>query len=73
MEFSEATGTMRSYRGILEPPERLREAVALALTSLVEGRLWVPIGARIPLSSAAQAYDLIGTSHTGRIVIEIGR
>jgi NADPH2:quinone reductase len=71
--FYRRSGTMCSYRGILEPPERLREAVALALTFLAEGRLWMPLGVRIPLSSAAQAYDLIGTSHTGRIVIEIGR
>jgi NADPH2:quinone reductase len=69
--FYRRSGAMLSYRGILEPPERLREGVALALAALAEGRLRMPVGMRIPLSAAARAYDLLSTSHSGRIVIEI--
>jgi NADPH2:quinone reductase len=72
-KFYRRSGTMRSYRGIMEPPERIREAVELALAAVADGRLRIPLGSRVPLSSAAQAYDLIRTSHTGRIVVEIAR
>jgi NADPH:quinone reductase-like Zn-dependent oxidoreductase len=71
--FYRRSGTMRSYRGIMEPPGRLRQAVELALAAVADGRMRIPVGPRLPLSSAAQAYDLIRTSHTGRIVVEIAQ
>ena len=64
---------MRSYRGIMESPARLREAVELALGAVADGRMRLPVGLRLPLSSAAQGYDLIRTSHAGRIVVETAR
>jgi NADPH2:quinone reductase len=72
-KFYRRSGTMRSYRGIMEPPQRLREAVELALAAVADGRMHIPVGSCLPLSSAAQAYDLIGTSHAGRIVIDTDR
>jgi NADPH2:quinone reductase len=69
-DFYRRSGTMRSYRGIMEPPARLREAVKLALGAVAEGRMRIPVGPRLPMASAAEAYDLIRTSHAGRIIIE---
>ncbi|MCC6949753.1 MAG: zinc-binding alcohol dehydrogenase family protein [Bradyrhizobiaceae bacterium] len=72
-KFYRRGGTMRSYRGILEPPERLQEGVALALAALAEGRLRIPVGPHIPLTQAADGYALLSTNRVGRIVIEIAR
>jgi NADPH2:quinone reductase len=70
-KFYRRSGTMLSYRGIMEPPARLREAVELALDAVADGRMRIPVGPRLPMSSAAQGYNLIRTSHAGRIIVEI--
>ena len=69
--FYRRSGTMRSYRGILEPAERLREACILAMKAVAEGRLKIPIGPRVPINSGVEAYEHIRTSHVGRVVVEI--
>jgi NADPH:quinone reductase len=73
LNFYRRSGSMRGFRGIAESPERLREAVGLALAALGAGKLRIPIRHRVPMSSAASALDLVRTSHEGRIVIEIGK
>lgn len=72
-DFYRRSGTMRSYRGIMEPPGRLREAVELALRAVADGRMQIPVGPHLLMSSAAQAYDLIRSTHAGRIIIETAR
>ena len=63
--------TLKGYRGVLEPPDRLREAVELALIAVSEGRLRIPIGRHLPLTSATQAFDIVRMSHQGKIVVAI--
>jgi NADPH2:quinone reductase len=71
IEFYRRGGTMRGYRGVLEPPARLREAVELALAAVAQGRMRIPIATPIKFSSAKHALEQIARSHEGKILVEI--
>ena len=71
LKFYRRSGSIRGFRGIAEPQERLREAVSLALAAHAAGKLHIPIKHRVPLSAGTKALDLVRASHEGRIAIEI--
>lgn len=63
--------TLRGYGGVFEPPERLREAAAQALSLVAAGRLALEVGSRFSLGDAAAAFAALSTRKPGKILLDI--